>query len=341
MVATLGAIVRQEEDEGVVILASLLQLLDESPDAVVHAADHCGIDFHLALPQFLLLVRQILPERNFLVALGDGLFRQDNPQFALAGDTFLAEDIPTLRIPTLILRNLLGRSLERPMRSVESQVEEERTLVVALVDEFDGVVRDSIREVTPRFELRPLIILDERDLIAKVRGILRSIFPGIVIIARPIDETIRTVEATLGRPADTIVANVPFPAEEGAISRFAQHLAESQRFAIQETLIARLSEIDIEVTDARAVGILAGNQRGAGRGADRVVVKFAETDTLLGEAVEVRRLNLRAVDTQVGITHIVHEDEDDVRSFFRIRCLEERRASSRCGDKAQGEQMSL
>ena len=43
-----GAVVRQEDDQGIIDLAGFFQGLQDAPDALIHAIDLRGIDLHAA-----------------------------------------------------------------------------------------------------------------------------------------------------------------------------------------------------------------------------------------------------------------------------------------------------
>ncbi len=72
---------------------------------------------------------------------------------------------------------------------------------------------------------------------------------------------------------------------------------------------------------AQAVLVAPGDQREAGRRADRRVgVGLGEADALPGQLVQLRRGEVGlAVDAQVGMAQVVGQDEDDVRLFAAAR----------------------
>jgi hypothetical protein len=69
------------------------------------------------------------------------------------------------------------------------------------------------------------------------------------------------------------------------------------------------------VGDAQASWVLAGEERGAGRGADRARrVTIGEADAVLGQLVDMRSLvELAPVAGEVGLAQVVDQDDDDVR----------------------------
>src|SRR3954471_22362429 len=62
----------------------------------------------------------------------------------------------------------------------------------------------------------------------------------------------------------------------------------------------------------------AGEERGARRTAAGRVVELREADALGCELVDVRRRDFTAVALEVGVAHVVDEDDDNVRSFLRF-----------------------
>ena len=87
------------------------------------------------------------------------------------------------------------------------------------------------------------------------------------------------------------------------------------------------------VRNAVPGGILSGQERGAGRGADTLRIELREADTLAGQTFHVGR----AVPVIQGIAHrvafpvgqerygcvhhahVIHQEQDDVRALLRLR----------------------
>jgi len=62
-----------------------------------------------------------------------------------------------------------------------------------------------------------------------------------------------------------------------------------------------------------------GEQAGAGWEALGGVVHVRETKAILCQSVEMGRIHLTAVATDIGKAHVVHQDEYDVWALFRER----------------------
>src|SRR5690606_23456046 len=56
-----GAVVRHEDDDGVVVLAALFQVLDHAADLCVHGFHHGGVDSHTLAFDALLFWAQLFP----------------------------------------------------------------------------------------------------------------------------------------------------------------------------------------------------------------------------------------------------------------------------------------
>jgi hypothetical protein len=62
------------------------------------------------------------------------------------------------------------------------------------------------------------------------------------------------------------------------------------------------------------MGVLPRDERRTGGRADGIVVKLPKTDALASQTVQIRGLNFGAVDPEIGESHIVHKDENDIRT---------------------------
>jgi hypothetical protein len=78
--------------------------------------------------------------------------------------------------------------------------------------------------------------------------------------------------------------------------------------------------------------VLAGHQRGARGRADGHGAGLGEADRFRGKAVDVRRLvQVGPVAAEIGPTHVIGEDEEDVEPGWR-------RVGNGGGDASRGEQ---
>ena len=116
-------------------------------------------------------------------------------------------------------------------------------------------------------------------------------------VAASVGETVVAVEAAAGRER----LLVPLAGDDGAVSGRAQDLAEGR--AVLHAVVADV------------VGVVAGEELGAGGVALGSVVKLREEHPLLGQLVDVRGLHLATVAADVGIAHVVDHDQNQVWSL--------------------------
>ena len=67
------------------------------------------------------------------------------------------------------------------------------------------------------------------------------------------------------------------------------------------------------VADARLVRIQTGEQGGAGRATAARVIELGEAQAAGGEFVKIGRGDFTAITAEVGKTHIINQDNYDVR----------------------------
>lgn len=114
----------------------------------------------------------------------------------------------------------------------------------------------------------------------------------------------------------TLPSHVPFPKMTGGVSGFLELAGESGGFGVKPLSHPALDVIApvVEVRgDAPAVRILSGGESDAGRGADGGVdVEVGELDPFRGESVDVLGVHLSSEAGEVGVAHVIDEDDNDV-----------------------------
>ena len=196
---------------------------------------------------------------------------------------------------------VLLRHLVRRVRSQGGEVEEERRLAVLLVDQLDGVVADQRRVVAflPK-ELAIALPVDDA-----------AAFPG-EVVHLPHDVAVEVIEAAVLRPIFLVgVAEVPFADHVGSVAGFFERLGKCALVSGQPKGVAGEDNERLQPVTHR---IAAGHQSRTRGSAYRLTVKRLQPDALLGELVDIRRLDLAAAVTEVGIAQIVGHDEDDIGS---------------------------
>ena len=143
-----GAVVRAEEEEGVLPDSFLFQFADETADVLVEHVDHRGEDFHaIGFPLFLAVLDvgeggDVSWTGGVLPLLGDHAGAE---LFAIA---LGADLVPTGVVLAVVFLDVLLGGLERVVRGVVGKVEEERLLAVdGFIEEFKRVVRDGVGRV--------------------------------------------------------------------------------------------------------------------------------------------------------------------------------------------------
>ena len=109
--------------------------------------------------------------------------------------------------------------------------------------------------------------------------------------------SVLVIEPALPRPILAIgVPEVPLAHDRGPVARLLQDLGQ-QPFVSGQPI---------------AMGVAAGHQRGPRRRAHRLGIKLLEPRSPLGELVDVRRLDVGAVEADVLPSLVVRQDVDDV-----------------------------
>ena len=200
------------------------------------------------------------------------------------------------------------RGFERVVRGVEGEVEEEGFFGGGIAaDELDGFGGELVGVVAFARD-------DDRRLV--VEGLFYVPKAGCADEGTP-----EFVEAVRARPVFLGVADMPFADEAAAVAGGLQGFWDGDRGVVEGEdgdVAAGVGAREFGHTDAMRVA--AGQERGAGGRAHRrggAVVR--ELHALLGEAVEVWRVDLRAVMTEVSPAEIVGEDHDEVRRALGSR----------------------
>jgi hypothetical protein len=120
-----AAVIGEEEDEGIIEAAGLLEGVEDAADALVHGIDHGGVDGHAEVPFLAFLLGDGVPGGDFGVAGGEGPAFVDE---AGGGETFVAfgaELVPSFHVLAAVLLDVLGQGMEGPMGGGVGEVEGE------------------------------------------------------------------------------------------------------------------------------------------------------------------------------------------------------------------------
>ena len=194
------------------------------------------------------------------------------------------------------------------------QVQEVGTFGIGLGHELGGAPGEVVGRVVVRRQLGY-----RRGAGEQLRGGI-----GRPVVARPAEDAVVAVEAAVRGPVGTERADVPLAGHEGLVTVGLERLGQGRRVVAQVALVGtagdRLVELEVgmalgsHVADAGAVGIQTGQQRRPRRAAAGTVVELGVADARFGEGVDMRGVDLPAVAAQIGITHVIHQDDDHVGS---------------------------
>ena len=324
------AVVRHHDDERVVQLATLLEVVEQPADLMVGVAQEACVDLRHAGEDVLLVVSQRGPRPDDIKrapALAVGPVRS---VYGLIGDSsaasgmmpiffwFCEDELPIGLVAHVELALVLVRPLLRDMmRSVGSAgcvVEEERLVRrddLGVTDERDRLVRDVDREVIAL--LRALGLLDRMVVVDDVR---------VPLVRFGAQEAVEALEAATERPVLlrrshvhlVFGRQVPLAHDVRVPAALAEDLRQQR--ALARDVAARIREAGGGLGDAgHAVrGVVAAGQetRASGRAQGRGV-EVRVLQAMVGDAVDVRRLDQTAVRLHGREANVIEHEVEDVR----------------------------
>jgi hypothetical protein len=127
----------------------------------------------------------------------------------------------------------------------------------------------------------------------------------------------RAHEAVLPRDATVLLAEMPFAGHGGEVTGIAQDFGNRHAAREKDAVEAARLWFDFIVEPAHAglLRIQAAEESGARGATAWRVVKLAETQSISGERVQIRRGDFAAETADVGEAHVVDEHDDDVRAL--------------------------
>ena len=191
------------------------------------------------------------------------------------------------------------------------QVQEERT-VLALLDELQGLLGIALRD-------QPLVGLLLDDLLHPQERKRRV---PVGLAARVMTHVVRerdsevVVEALPSGQEFALIAEVPLPDDGGLVAHILEDFGDCDLVRMQALLVAREQHPPalLVLVHAYATRVAPGHQ-GAARGcADvRRYVEAGQLAAFNRHPVQIRRpVQLRAERSDVGVTEVVDEDQDEV-----------------------------
>ena len=221
------------------------------------------------------------------------------------------------------------------MRSGECEISEEgfvRRARVMFTNEPHRLVRKRIRVVVARRTI--FGIAERRDACVVAREHRR-----IKVIPRSDNCAVEPIEAPLDRPTVLwtvrpdmrVLREVPLARHVSGITGGPQNFGNCQATLIQFPAITIVTSVPGHVANTSLMWIQTCEQSCSRGAATRRVVELREAQSILRERVEVGRLNLPTETTNVRVTNIVRENDDDVRARrggVEFRDSEEKRDGS-------------
>ena len=122
-----GTVVGEEEDQGVVEFAGLLEVGDQAAEFLVDAVDQCGVGGHAAGFPVADRRGQRVPGRDVVRARGGFDVLAEQVEFPLFGDPRVADLVPAGVIAAEVFFVVLLERLQRRVGCVEGEVEEPRS----------------------------------------------------------------------------------------------------------------------------------------------------------------------------------------------------------------------
>jgi hypothetical protein len=145
-------------------------------------------------------------------------------------------------------------------------------------------------------------------------------------------------EAEGGWPIFRRLAHVPLAGHVGVIARIAHHARDARHVIVQVSLVPRLALLVRtkelrHVAKAGDVVVGSAQQHRTRRRTSRADVKAREAFTRQSQPIQIRRLDLAAEGADVGVTHVVRDDDQDVRSLRLPVCRRSDPAQQHAGFK--------
>jgi hypothetical protein len=314
-----GAVIGEEEDEGILVGAGFFKKGDEFPNILIDAIDHGGVDGHLDIHFVALFLVEGMPLGDGGGARGEQSVFAEETEFFLFLEALFAEFVPADFVFAAVFGDIVFEGLEGPVRGGVGEVEKGGAILIYLFffEKLDGVVGVGVGgvECFVGGAFRGIDIFVAGGHAAGVFRVEEAGGTG--------DAAVEFFEAALEGPAIfVVVAEVPLSGHEGGVSLISEDLGDGDALVIDVALVGggfggaasafgRLGH----PSDTGLVWVEAGHEGGAGGAAAAAVVELGEADTAVGEGVEVRGFDLATVITEVGEAHVIDHDEDDMGAF--------------------------
>ena len=308
-----GPVVGEQHDDGVVEHVGFPQELDDPTELLVGVLDHRGVRLLETGGEAALVIGELVPGGHTRVPRRQVGRRRHDAELLLAGEALGADDVPAAIEAAPLTFEMAGGCLQGPVGGAEGEVVEERLVgsereVVGQHGDrlVDQVVTEVVAVLGPggRFDQRVVAHQLREELVGEATE--ESVEPLEALAQGPVLE--RTdLGLLVGR------RQVPLAHRVGRVAGVAQELG--QRGRRRGDAAAGVGEAGVPLGDdghAHAVVVAAGEQRGAGRRAQRGRVELVVAEAPGGEPVDGGGVELGSVGAEVGEADVVEHHEQHV-----------------------------
>ena len=227
-------------------------------------------------------------------------------EFLLPGVALLTELVPADLVFAAELSDLVRRCLQREMRCIIGQVEQEGLLGgERLVNKPNAEVGIKVGGVPVLRQLRSIIgqrlAVEEKPFLLTL-GIVES----------PLRRVQAALEAAFPGNNSTLLSHVPFAAHGREVSRRPQHFSQRYTTLVEPAAITGRAAVLDHVPHAGLMRIKPGKNGSACRAATAGIVELGEAQTARRQLVEVGRRDLAAVAADVREAHVVNQNDYDI-----------------------------
>ena len=216
--------------------------------------------------------------------------------------------------------------MHRPVGGGETDVSEKRFIVV-LVMMFANVLCRVIRDRIGVIKRFVITMLGRIHWIVKRRYefVVSSQSVGVKETAGSVDRSVETIKAALSWPVTLFVfrfgadlaGNVPLACHVSFVACGFQSFGDRHAFTIDFAAVTVVAAIVHHVAHASLVWVQTGHKTRTSRAATRGVIKLREPQSILSQLVQVGRIDLAAVTTDIRKSHVIGHDVNDVRFVSR------------------------
>ncbi len=317
-----AVVAADEDDQGVVELAELLDRLDDAADLVVGVGHVGGPDIDLAEIELLLVGGQRVPLGQDVRPGGQFRVGRNDAELLLVLEDALAHLFPAV-VEQLhradLVHPLLGGMVRR-VRGARRVVDEPRPLRVGRglgVDVLDGVVGHGGDQVPARLAV-----------VGMDRGGVAEQVARLPLAGVAADKAVEVVVALPDRPVGERPGRGGLPDRHvvvlaepgGGVAVLLQRHRHMRALRPRDGVVAGVADGTFgNVAEADGVMVAAGQQRRPGRRTQRGVVHLGVAQTALGQLVEGRRGNDAAEGRVRTEARIIDQDQQHIRRAFRRR----------------------